>query len=105
MTTEQTAPSSENPVAAVQEGRRGRGPFGRSAALVLLVLDRGQRARRGGSPRISNPKVTGAPRPVEPLFGYDHWIGLFQIVTDHLDGHDHRGLRRGMAALRPTRSC
>ncbi|EUA33639.1 hypothetical protein I552_4418 [Mycobacterium xenopi 3993] len=21
------------------------------------------------------------PRPVEPLFGYHHWLGLFQIFT------------------------
>ena len=39
-------------------------------------------ARQGvGSGRIANPGVTGAPRPVEPLFGFDHWIALHQIGT------------------------
>jgi hypothetical protein len=29
--------------------------------------------------RIANPNVTGAPRPVEFLFGFDHWIMLHQV--------------------------
>ena len=46
--------------------------------LVLIAVN----ARVGAvSPRIRNPEVTGAPRPVEPLFGYAHWLGLFQIFT------------------------
>src|SRR5689334_8281431 len=28
--------------------------------------------------RITNPGVTGKPRPVEPLFGFDSWITLHQ---------------------------
>ncbi len=31
--------------------------------------------------RIGNPNVTGAPRPVEPLFGYTHWLGTLQVFT------------------------
>ncbi|HWP65976.1 MAG TPA: spirocyclase AveC family protein [Candidatus Limnocylindria bacterium] len=39
-------------------------------------------ARRGAvSPRIANPEVTGVPRPVEFLFGWDHWLVLHQVGT------------------------
>ena len=31
--------------------------------------------------RIDNPNVRGAPRPVEPLFGFDHWLGVLQVGT------------------------
>ena len=31
--------------------------------------------------RIRNPDVDGVPRPVEPLFGFDHWITLHQLGT------------------------
>jgi hypothetical protein len=38
-------------------------------------------ARTGAvSPRIRNPEVTGAPRPVEFAFGWDHWMTFWQIV-------------------------
>jgi hypothetical protein len=51
------------------------------AALVLLGLI-AYHARRGAvSPRIRNPEVTGAPRPVDFLFGFTHWIDLWQIFT------------------------
>ncbi len=37
-------------------------------------------ARTGAvAQRIRNPKVTGAPRPVAPLWGFDHWLVLHQI--------------------------
>ena len=53
-------------------------------------------ARTGAvAERIKNPDVTGAPRPVEPLFGFDHWITLHQIGTVVDDGHAGRGLRVG----------
>jgi hypothetical protein len=48
------------------------------AALVAVAVN----ARTGaGSERIANTGVTGAPRPVEPLWGFDHWIMLHQIGT------------------------
>jgi hypothetical protein len=31
--------------------------------------------------RIKNSAVTGAPRPVRPLFGWTHWLGLEQFGT------------------------
>ncbi len=52
-------------------------------ALVLLGLI-AYHARIGAvSPRIRNPEVPPgpAPRPVEPLFGYDHWVTVLQIFT------------------------
>ena len=67
--------------------RRGPSRPRRGSALAR----RRCRVRRGRSPptpargavaeRIANPDVTGAPRPVEPLFGFDHWITLHQIGT------------------------
>ena len=48
------------------------------AALVVVAVN----ARTGAvAERIKNPDVTGAPRPVEPLFGFDHWITLHQVGT------------------------
>jgi len=35
----------------------------------------------GGAVRIANPAVKGAPRPVRPLFGWAHWLGLHQLGT------------------------
>ncbi len=48
------------------------------AALIAVAVN----ARSGiGADRIRNPAVTGAPRPVEPLFGFDHWITMHQVGT------------------------
>jgi hypothetical protein len=48
------------------------------AGVALIAAN----ARSGAAAdRIANPAVTGAPRPVEPLFGFDHWIELHQIGT------------------------
>jgi Spirocyclase AveC-like len=39
-------------------------------------------ARRGAmADRIANPDVTGAPRPVEPLWGISDWLTLHQVGT------------------------
>lgn len=48
------------------------------AALVGIVVN----ARIGAvADRIANPAVEGAPRPVEPLWGFDHWLALHQVGT------------------------
>src|SRR5262245_20880922 len=49
-------------------------------ATVLGVI--AYHARMGAvSPRIANPEVTGVPRPVEFLFGWDGWLVLHQVGT------------------------
>jgi hypothetical protein len=56
------------------------GLAGCAAALVLIYV--AHNARRGAvDPRISNPAVHGAPRPVRPLFGWTHWLGFLQVNT------------------------
>jgi hypothetical protein len=55
--------------------------LGVAAALIVLVVI-GINARHGAvAERIANPAVTGAPRPVEPLFGFTQWLALHQIGT------------------------
>jgi hypothetical protein len=50
-----------------------------AVAIVAVVA---VNARSGAvAPRITNSSVTGAPRPVEPLFGFSHWLALHQIGT------------------------
>jgi Spirocyclase AveC-like len=38
-------------------------------------------ARHTLDPRVANPNVTGAPRPVRPLLGFDHWITVHEVGT------------------------
>jgi hypothetical protein len=48
------------------------------AALVVVAIQ----ARRGAvADRIANPEVTGAPRPVEPLWGLSSWLTIHQVGT------------------------
>lgn len=48
------------------------------AALVVVAVQ----ARRGAvAERITNPDVTGAPRPVEPLWGLSSWLTIHQVGT------------------------
>ena len=72
------------------------------AVLLLGLVVVAVNARHGAvAERIRNPRVTGAPRPVAPLWGFDHWLVLHQIGTDPHDGHaDHR-LRGGLAPPPP----
>src|SRR3982074_513841 len=80
MTTEQTTPTTESR-AGEPKKRSWLGAGWVAVALVLLALI-AVNARKGAvSPRIRNPEVTGTPRPVEPLFGYHHWLDLFPIFT------------------------
>src|ERR1700731_3272729 len=80
MTTEQTTPSAVGPPAESKK-HSWIGAAWVGFALVLLALIAANARMGAVSPRIRNPGVTGAPRPVEPLFGYQHWLGLFQIFT------------------------
>jgi hypothetical protein len=48
------------------------------SALVVVAVQ----ARRGAvADRIANPEVTGAPRPVEPLWGLSNWLMIHQVGT------------------------
>ncbi len=76
--------------AATRLPRPGRPPSGRSVAgwsllacaVALALLFVAHNARRGAvAARIANPAVHGAPRPVAPLFGWTHWLGLEQVGT------------------------
>jgi Spirocyclase AveC-like len=51
-------------------------------AGILSVIFVAHNARYGAvDPRIANPAVQGAPRPVAPLFGWTHWIAFWQVWT------------------------
>ena len=57
------------------------GPWVAALAVVALVALFALSSRRYLDPRVSNPNVEGRPRPVEVLFGFGHWIMLFEIGT------------------------
>ena len=51
-------------------------------AVVVGIVVVASTAQHGAvTPRITNPAVTGAPRPVQPLWGFHHWITLFEVGT------------------------
>jgi hypothetical protein len=49
-----------------------------AAVLVLIAINA---ASGVGATRIENPAVSGHPRPVHTLFGFEHWITLWQIFA------------------------
>ena len=49
--------------------------------LGLLGLIAAHASHGIDDPRITNTGVRGAPRPVPPLFGWDHWLLVHQIGT------------------------
>jgi hypothetical protein len=52
------------------------------AVAIALLGVIAYNARTGAvSPRIANPEVTGVPRPVQFLFGWNHWLALHQVGT------------------------
>jgi hypothetical protein len=79
MTTQTTGPAATPP--AESKKRPWMAAIWVSVALVLLALIAAHARMGAVSPRIKNPDVTGVPRPVPFLFGYEHWLGLFQIFT------------------------
>ncbi|KKW64616.1 membrane protein [Mycolicibacterium elephantis] len=84
MTTE--TPKADPAAPAVEEPakRSWLGPAISVAALVAVAVFFGVNARKGpGSPRIDNPEVEGAPRPVEVLFGWSTstWVVILEAFT------------------------
>src|ERR1700727_2593452 len=82
MTSEQTKPSADT--VATQRGTRtpGSAVWAIVALAVLAVI--AYYARIGAvSDRIRNPQVSGAPRPVQYLFGLSSptWLTIIQIGT------------------------
>lgn len=49
-------------------------------AVVLIAMIAHYSSMGADSPRIANPDVTGVPRPVEFLFGFD-WLNFHQYLT------------------------
>jgi hypothetical protein len=84
MTTQLTPPDLTEEAVDPRPARSGIRPATVIAlvAAVLALVAIAVNARRGpGAARIDNPDVTDASRPVEPLFGFDHWITVHQIGT------------------------
>jgi hypothetical protein len=79
MTTD-TAPSTGSTPAEPKKGS-WKAAVWVAVALVLLALIAANARMGAVSPRIRNPEVTGTPRPAEPLFGFDHWVDLWQIFA------------------------
>jgi hypothetical protein len=78
MTTAQPKPSADTPV--TQKPKRPWGVAWVVLALATLIAI-GWNARNYPDARVGNPDVKGAPRPVEPLFGFDHWVTFFETVA------------------------
>ena len=83
MTTAPTqAPSSEE----LNSGRK-RSAAASPRAWILAALSVSTlvaiawNARNYPDERVGNPEVTGAPRPVGPLWGFDHWLTVLQVFT------------------------
>jgi hypothetical protein len=76
MTTQLTPPAATAAPGRTHRTARQLATLAVIAAPVIAILV----SRTGpGADRIRNSDVTGAPRPVEPLFGFDHWITLHQV--------------------------
>jgi Spirocyclase AveC-like len=64
--------------------RSRRRPFGVVAVIVgiAVIVVVAVNARSGAvAGRIADPRLSGGPRPVEPLFGFSHWLALHQTGT------------------------
>jgi hypothetical protein len=81
MATQVAPPVATVPGATSRPRGRPLGVAGVIVAVVALAVV-AINARSGAvAGRITNPNVSGAPRPVEPLFGFSHWLALHQFGT------------------------
>jgi len=77
-----TSSAGASPRSPAQRDRATIGWALSACAVAGFTIWVAHNARRGAvAARIRNPLVHGAPRPVEPLFGWTHWLGLLQILT------------------------
>ena len=82
MTTKDPAPLvAEAPTEPKPEAKRSRGGWIAFVALVAFLSFFALSSRRHLDPRVANPNVEGRPRPVEFLFGFDHWVYFHEIGT------------------------
>jgi hypothetical protein len=82
MTTERTKAPSATPETVPKRSTAGSGWAWLFAIVgVSAVVAIAWNARNYPDARVGNPEVTGAPRPVAPLFGFAHWLGLLQVFT------------------------
>ena len=98
MTTTDNRSPAASATGSSRSRARGLGPrSGSSRGSAVLSALIAANARTGAvSPRIRTRTSTGAPRPVEPLFGFDHWLGhVRRSVHDHVVDADHRRRVRG----------
>jgi hypothetical protein len=82
MTTKDPAPLVvETPTQPKPEGKRSWGGWIAFIALVAFLSFFALSSRRYLDPRVANPDVEGRPRPVEFLFGFDHWVYFHEVGT------------------------
>ena len=81
MTTQISEPTATPTAPPVKSRSRVIGGITLLALLVALIVVGGNARRGAVAERIKNPVVSGAPRPVQPLWGFTHWLGLLQIGT------------------------
>ena len=79
MTTEQA--ESKLTVAPAPKRSTHALVWGLVVLIVAAIAVVGYNARNYPDARIGNPNVAGAPRPVEPLFGFHHWLTVHQVFT------------------------
>ena len=79
MATTQLSPSPVDPGAAAPFRWTPVRAIGAVLVLAALVAIAFQARTGAVVDRVRNPAVDGAPRPVEPLFGFDHWITVHQV--------------------------
>jgi hypothetical protein len=81
VTTEQAAPKSFPDAAPTSSRTKSIWPWLLALLSLCVVVAIAWNARNYPDARIGNPEVSGAPRPVRPLFGFDHWLAVWQIFA------------------------
>jgi len=79
MTTQLSTPDTAA-VDPVPDGRKRIAGGVAAIAILVAIVIVALNARHGAvAQRIKNTSVTGVPRPVQPLWGFGHWLALEQI--------------------------